>query len=307
MDKPYNDLSLYCIKKYGRKLYKLSLSIANTCPNRDGTLSHTGCIFCSGRGSGDFAEDVNIPVTEQIKEAKKRIEQKTKNIGDLKYIAYFQSFTSTYLPGEILYEKLYDAAIHPDIEVISIATRPDCLGKDILDVLQKINKIKPVWVELGLQSSSDKTAKIINRGYETTVFDMAVKNLQNMNIEVIAHIIIGLPYETETDLLNTINHVNSLKLNGVKLQLLHVLENTPLAKMNCTVLSLEEYAHLLCLCISHLSPDIVIHRISGDGNKKELIAPLWSADKKRVLNYLAKYMKENGIKQGYMLSNSSSE
>ncbi len=298
MDKPYRDLSSYCIEKYGRKLYKLSLSISSTCPNRDGTLSCGGCIFCSGQGSGDFAEDVSIPVTEQIKEAKKRIEKKTKNMGDLKYIAYFQSFTSTYLPCDILYKKLYEAAAHPDIEVISIATRPDCLGDDIMQVLSEINKIKPVWVELGLQSSSDKTAKYINRGYETKVFDKAVKNLQKINIEVIAHIIIGLPCETENDLLNTINHVNSMNLNGVKLQLLHVLKNTPLEKMDYTPCTIEEYAYLLCLCIEHLSPDIVIHRISGDGNKKELIAPLWSADKKRVLNFLSKYMKENDIRQG---------
>ncbi len=298
MDKPYRDLSSYCIEKYGRKLYKLSLSIAHTCPNRDGKISKGGCIFCSGKGSGDFAADVDIPVTEQIEAAKIRVLNKTKNISDIKYIAYFQSFTSTYLPASVLYEKLYEAAMHPEIAVVSIATRPDCLGDDIMQVLSEINKIKPVWVELGLQSSSDKTAKIINRGYETKVFDKAVKNLQKIKIEVIAHIIIGLPCETENDLLNTINHANSLNLNGVKLQLLHVLKNTPLADTDYTALSLEEYAYLLCRCIEHLSKDIVIHRISGDGNKKELISPLWSADKKRVLNYLSKYMKDNNIRQG---------
>lgn len=298
MDKPYRDLSSYCIEKYGVKLYKLSLSIASTCPNRDGKISRGGCIFCSGAGSGDFAADVNIPVTEQIEQAKKRIMNKTKNLSDIKYIAYFQSFTSTYLPAGVLHEKLHEAAVRPDIAVISVATRPDCLGEDILRVLSEINKIKPVWVELGLQSASDKTAEIINRGYKTAVFDSAVRTLDGMGIDVITHVIIGLPHETEEDLLETVSHINSLPVKGVKLQLLHILKNTALVKTDYRPLTMEEYTHLLCLCIERLNPETVIHRISGDGNKKELIAPLWSADKKRVLNYIMKYMKENNIRQG---------
>jgi len=294
----YYDLNSYCREKYGKKLYKLSLSIANTCPNRDGKISTGGCIFCSMGGSGDFAESIDLSVTEQIERAKQRVKNKIKVIEPPQYIAYFQSFTSTYLPADVLLNKLEEAALNPDIALISVATRPDCLGADILDVLSRISKIKPLWVELGLQSMHNSTAKLINRGYETEVYEEAVYKLNNLGIDVITHIIIGLPNETEIMLYETVEYLNTLPIKGIKLQLLHLLKNTALEKMNYTPLSLEEYAHLLCGCILRLRPDIVVHRISGDGAKKELIAPLWSGDKKRVLNYLSKYMTENNITQG---------
>lgn len=294
----YYDLNTYCREKYGKKLYKLSLSISKSCPNRDGRISYGGCIFCSMGGSGDFAEDVSLSVTDQIERAKLRVANKIKVTNPPQYIAYFQSFTSTYLPADTLLSKLKEAAQNPDIALISVATRPDCLGDDILSVLSEISKIKPLWVELGLQSCHNSTARLINRGYKTEVFKEAVNKLNAMGIEVIAHIIIGLPLETEEMLYETVAYLNALPVKGVKLQLLHLLQNTALAKMNYTPLTLEEYARLLCGCILRLRPDIVIHRISGDGAKKELIAPLWSGDKKRVLNYLTKYMKDNNITQG---------
>lgn len=295
MEKPYKDITAFCLENYGRKLYRLSLSLANTCPNRDGTLSKGGCIFCSGSGSGDFAQK-GSDIHRQIENAKKTVAKKIK--GNVGYIAYFQSFTTTYVSPALLKEALFEAANREDIQVISVATRPDCLGQDVLDILKRVSQIKPLWVELGLQSSNDHTALLINRGYKTEVFDKAVMALSPFCQQVIAHVIIGLPGETEKELYNTVGHINSLPVNGVKLQLLHVLKNTAMEKMKYNALSLDEYTRLLCGCIQRLNKNITVHRITGDGNKKELISPLWSADKKRVLNYLTKYMAENKIKQG---------
>lgn len=298
----YNSLNNYLKTKYGCKIYKLSLSSGLSCPNRDGTLSSSGCIFCSNGGSGEFASDCHLNITEQIEYAKTKVSKKIK---DGKYIAYFQSFTNTY--GDVNYlRKIFTEAInHPDIVALSIGTRPDCLPDDVLELLDELNYIKPVWVELGLQTIHESTAKYINRGYSLDVFDTAVSKLNSLNIDVIVHLIIGLPFETSKDIINSAKYVCSKPISGIKLQLLHVLKNTPLEKEyflnKFKVLSLEEYTNILAECLCNIPPDIVIHRITGDGPKSLLIAPEWSADKKRVLNYINHYFEEFDIVQGKSL------
>lgn len=282
-------LNQYLKSTYKRKLYKLSLNGNCTCPNRDGTISSAGCTFCSVSGSGDFAADHFLSVTEQIEEAKKKISSKFHPDNDLpSYIAYFQSFTNTYGPIERLKEQFYEAIRHPDIAILSIATRPDCLGEDVLDLLSELNKIKPVWIELGLQTIWPQTARQINRGYPLSVYDKAVKVLQKYHIETIVHMIIGLPGETKEMMTETARYIGQSGVQGIKLQLLHVLKNTPLAlqyqRGDFEVLTLEEYIDILKACIDVLPEDIIIHRLTGDGPKKLLLAPLWSGDKKRVLN-----------------------
>ena len=295
----YNSVSNYYKEKYGCKIYKLSLKGANTCPNRDGTVGLGGCIFCSEIASGEFAEDKIGSVVQQLERAKLRVAGKIK---DGKYIAYFQSFSNTY--GDINYLKnLFQEAIKPDFIVgINIGTRPDCLGAEVLDVLSEINAKKDVTVELGLQTSNDKTAEYINRCYNTKVFDTAVQNLKARGIEVVAHMIIGLPFETEEDILNTAKHIANSGTDGIKFHLLHVLKNTKLAtqyeKGEFSTLSLEDYTRILKNCIEVIPPQMIVHRITGDPPKSELVAPSWSADKKRVLNYINKYFKEQNLIQG---------
>ena len=289
----YKTLNEHYRKKYGCKVYKLSIDAGFTCPNRDGTLGTNGCIFCSGSGGGEFAEKVTDNITEQLEKAKLRVHTKNK---DGKYIAYFQSFTNTYAPIEQL-EKLYYEAIRPDYIVgLSVGTRPDCLSDECLELLSEINKIKPVSVELGLQTVHKATAEYIRRGYETEVYFDAVRRLKSKGVEVVTHIILGLPYETEEMMMETASQAVLAGTDGVKFHLLHVLKNTDLekeyndGKFNC--LSLNEYAVILKKCISVLPQNIVVHRITGDGAKKNLVAPLWSADKKKVLNYLNKYLAD---------------
>ncbi len=270
-------------------LYKLSLNGGFTCPNRDGTLSTGGCIFCSAEGGGEFAEGGG-EVREQLERAKARVEKKIKSG---KYIAYFQSFTNTYAPYERL-KKLFYEATEPDYIVgLNIATRPDCLADDTIELLSELNKIKPVTVELGLQTSSDAAAKYINRGYKTEVYKDAVSRLRTAGITVITHIIIGLP---DDDPVSTTRYAVDCGTDGVKFHLLHILKGTRLAKEyengRISALSLEEYAEILRSCISVLPKETVVHRITGDGAKKSLIAPLWSADKKTVLNFLNTYLKD---------------
>ena len=289
----YRTLNEHLKEKYGCKVYKLALDAGFTCPNRDGTVGSRGCIFCSECGSGEFAEKgEDIPV--QLENAKKRVERKNK---EGKYIAYFQSFTNTYAPLERL-EALFLAAISPDFIVgLSVATRPDCLPDEVLQLLKKLNQIKPVTVELGLQTVNENTVKYIRRGYENSVYFDAVKRLKSAGIEVVTHIIIGLPNETCEDAVKTTQSAVAAGTDGVKFHLLYVLKNTDLAKdyalgrFNC--LTIEQYAKILKKCISVLSDNITVHRITGDGAKKDLIAPLWSADKKRVLSFLNKYLSED--------------
>ncbi len=301
-----NRANAYYKAKFGCKIYKLSLNGGMTCPNRDGTLDTRGCIFCSKGGSGDFASSAQLSISEQITQAKSLVSNK---IHDGKYIAYFQAFTNTYADVSYL-RKLYYEAIEPDdIVGISIATRPDCLNEEILSLISEVNQIKPVSIELGLQTSHETSSEFIRRGYDLSVFEKAIASLFAINIDIVVHLIIGLPFETEEMILETIQYLNQFPIQGIKLQLLHVLKDTDLAdyyRQNQThfhILSLEEYTRVIGACIEHLRPDIVIHRMTGDGNKKELIAPMWSADKKKVLNYMNNYFAKHEIVQGRMYSN----
>ncbi|WP_167955818.1 TIGR01212 family radical SAM protein [Anaerosporobacter faecicola] len=300
-DKRYHSFDYYLKNQFGRKLYKLSLDGNMTCPNRDGTLDTRGCIFCSAGGSGDFAADVTLSITKQIEEAKEKIAHKViPQIGVSQYIAYFQAFTNTYAPVDYLRQIFMEAIHHPDIAVVSIATRPDCLGPDVLALLAELNQIKPIWIELGLQTIHETSAKRIRRGYPLSTYDTAVKNLRALHIEVIVHLIIGLPYETKEDILKSVDYVSASGIQGVKLQLLHVLKDTDLVHYLDTmhVLTLEEYISILLSCIEHLDPAIVIHRITGDGPKDLLLAPLWSGNKKLVLNTIQHSMKLQDSWQG---------
>ena len=300
-DKPYLSLNYYLKEQYHEKIYKLSLNGGMTCPNRDGTISTGGCIFCSEGGSGDFAESSVLSIPEQIASAKEKMhgEKVTKTVGH-KYIAYFQAYTNTYAPIAVLRKLFTEAILDPDVVVLSIATRPDCLNDEIIDLLKELNDIKPVWIELGLQTIHEQTALKINRGYALPCFNDAVKRLSEANIDVIVHVIIGLPGESNEDVLETIKYLNQQPIKGIKLQLLHVLKHTKLANYmdDIKLYTMEEYISLLTSCITHLRPDIVIHRITGDGPKKLLLAPLWSTNKKLVLNSIHKALKETDSWQG---------
>lgn len=290
----YLSFNKYLKDKFGQKVYKISLDGGFTCPNRDGKAGTRGCIFCSKGGSGDFAESREMSITEQIENGKKKVEKKIKSG---KYIAYFQAFTNTYAPVEILRQKYEKAINHPDIVALSIATRPDCLGDDVLRLLDEMNKIKPVFVELGLQTIHQKSAKYIRRGYDLSVYDKAVRDLKKIGVNVVVHVILGLPNESENDMLETVKYVCESGANGIKLQLLHVIDGTDLAKDYekglFKTLKFDEYVNLIVKCVKIIPKDIVIHRLTGDGAKKDLIAPLWSADKKRVLNAINKALRES--------------
>lgn len=290
----YLSFNKYLKDKFGQKVYKISLDGGFTCPNRDGKAGTRGCIFCSKGGSGDFAESREMSITEQIESGKKKVERKIKSG---KYIAYFQAFTNTYAPVEILRQKYEEAINHPDIVALSIATRPDCLGDDVLRLLDEMNKIKPVFVELGLQTIHQKSAKYIRRGYDLSVYDKAVRDLKKIGVNVVVHVILGLPNESENDMLETVKYVCESGANGIKLQLLHVIDGTDLAKDYekglFKTLEFDEYVNFIVKCVKIIPKDIVIHRLTGDGAKKDLIAPLWSADKKRVLNAINKALRES--------------
>jgi len=288
----YRTLNQHYQEKFGCKVYKLSIDGGFSCPNRDGTVGTGGCIFCNETGSGDFAV-CGRSITQQLQEAKKWVEQKNKGG---KYMAYFQSFTNTYAPAEILRSR-YLEAIEPDeIVGLAIGTRPDCLGEDVIQLLKKVNSIKPVTVELGLQTVHEASVQYIRRGYVNQVYFDAVTRLKEAGIEVVTHIILGLPGETAEMAAQTTRAAVEAGTDGVKFHLLHVLKNTDLekdylaGKFSC--LSMEEYADWLCACIGEVPPYVTVHRITGDGAKRNLVAPLWSADKKRVLNYLNKRLTE---------------
>ncbi len=321
-DKRYHSLDYYLKNTYGTKMYKLALNAGMTCPNRDGKLGTTGCIFCSQGGSGEFAASKYLSIPEQIEEAKLLINTKVKrsikvgddsyNVSDdgltpedaklnkVKYIAYFQAYTNTYAPINYLRKVFYEAIKSSDVEIISIATRPDCLGPDVLDLIAEINRIKPVWIELGLQTIHEKTAKVIKRGYKLNVFENAVNDLNKIGVNIIVHLILGLPGETEQDMLDTINYIAKQHIHGVKLQLLHILKNTALVNLmpSMHILTMEEYTDLVIKCIERLPQEIVIHRLTGDGPKGTLLAPLWSKDKLTVMNTINHKMKEQDTWQG---------
>ena len=303
-NKPYRSLNEYYREIFGKKTAKISLDGGFTCPNRDGTCGERGCLFCSAGGSGDFAENAALSITEQIENGKKQTSDKWK---DPAYVAYFQAFTNTYAPVEELRRKYEEALSCDGVEGISIATRSDCLPEDVLDLLAELNQKTKLWVELGLQTSDEESAKRIRRGYPLSVFEKAVHDLAERKIPVIVHVILGLPGENRETILNTIDCVNRLPVQGIKLQLLHVLSDSDLAKLyeagNYTPLTKEEYIALVGDCIAHLREDIVIHRLTGDGDKNTLLAPLWSLRKRDVLNSLHKYLKENNIRQGMSVKN----
>ena len=287
----YYKYSDYLKNKYGEKVYKLPVNLPVTCPNR---LDGDGCAFCAGAGTGFEAMAATVSVTEQLTRTRQMI---TRKYHANKYIAYFQAFTNTYAPVEILRAKYSEAINHPDIVALSIATRPDCLGDDVIELLDEMNKIKPVFVELGLQTIHSDSAKYIRRGYSLEVYNEAVKKLKNIGVNIVVHIILGLPNESEEDMLESVKYVCQSQIDGIKLQLLHIIAGTDLAKDYekglFKTLEFDEYVELIAKCVAIIPKNIVIHRLTGDGAKKDLIAPLWSADKKRVLNAINKALRES--------------
>lgn len=298
-EKRYHSLDFHLRSRFGEKVYRIALNGGMTCPNRDGHIGTGGCIFCSADGSGDFAGRPFHTISQQLAEGKTQLLTKRPVHS---YIAYFQAFTNTYAPVSYLESIFTEAIEDPDVKILSVATRPDCLGDDVIDLLKRLNQIKPVWVELGLQTIHPETVRFIRRGYETAIFDQAVQRLRGAGIEVIVHVILYLPGETEEMMLKTIEYLNRCDIQGIKLQLLHILEGTDLADIyreeHFYVPDMETYIRMLGQCISHLRPDIVIHRLTGDGPKNLLIAPLWTGAKRSVLNRLHQYLKENDIWQG---------
>lgn len=298
-EKRYVSLDYFLKQTFGEKLYKLSINGGMTCPNRDGKIDTRGCVFCSRGGSGDFAASARLSIKEQIEAGKQQVSGKYKGSS---YIAYFQAYTNTYAPVSYLKEIFSEAISHPDVRVLSIATRPDCLSDEIISLLKELQQIKPVWVELGLQTMHEDTAAFIRRGYTLSVFEDSVTRLRNAGITVIVHTILGLPGETQDQILDTIKYLNTQDIQGIKLQLLHVLKDTDLAdyyeENPFWIPTMDEYFSLLAKCICFLRQDIVIHRLTGDGPKDLLIAPLWSTNKRQVLNQMQAYFKLHDIWQG---------
>ena len=300
MSEHYYSVNRYLRERFGEKVYKLALDGGMSCPNRDGSLGRGGCIFCSAGGSGEFAQGRCATVAEQLERAKGRIRSKT---GAEQFIAYFQSYTNTYAPVEYLETLFTEAISEPSVAALSIGTRPDCLPDEVVQLLARLNRRKPVWVELGLQTIHADTARLIRRGYELSVYEDAVARLKDAGLTVIVHVILGLPGETREQMLQTIDYLGGdHRPDGVKLQLLHVLEGTDLADLwragKVRVMEPEEYYDLLCECLRRLPPDMVIHRLTGDGPKRILLAPLWTGDKKRVLNDLNRELERQHVRQG---------
>ena len=292
-----NLLNDYLRKRFGQKVYKIALNGGFTCPNRDGTIGTGGCIFCSEGGSGEFAQPAGTGITAQIEQGKELLSKKIK---DGKYIAYFQAYTGTYADTDRLRSLYMEAINHPDIVVLSVATRPDCLPDDVLDLLEECNHIKPVWVELGLQTIHPETAEYIRRGYPLSVYDEALRKLKSRHIEVITHLILGLPGESSSDMLSSVKYVCDAGTDGIKLQLLHILKNTALEKEyqsgSIRVLTEDEYIRLLKECLEIIPENVVIHRLTGDGDKRILVAPMWSADKKHVWNRIHREVFHKNVK-----------
>lgn len=298
-DKRYHSVDYYLKHTYGEKVYRLSLNGGMTCPNRDGSLDTRGCIFCSAAGSGDFAQHALDPISCQLAAAKEQI--RTKRCCN-KFIAYFQAYTNTYASTDYLRDIFTEALADPDVMILSIATRPDCLSSEILDLLEELNKIKPVWIELGLQTIHAKTSRFIRSGFTLECFHEAVACLNQRNIPVIVHIILGLPGETRAQMLETVSHVGHLPVFGVKLQLLHVLSDTDLGRLYhkspFLLFTQDDYCETIADCLELLPEHITIHRLTGDGPKDLLIGPLWSSAKRSVLNQIHKTLKERDTWQG---------
>ena len=298
--KPYYSFDFMLKERFSQKVYKVALNGGMTCPNRDGTLGNRGCIFCSAGGSGDFAGDKRDSITMQIEKQAERL--RTKRNASC-FIAYFQAYTNTYAPVSYLREIYTEAISHPDIAALSIGTRPDCLGKEVLDLLEELNEKKPVWVELGLQTIHEDTASFIRRGYQLPVFEDACRRLKEAGLETIVHVILGLPGEDAARSLETVSYLADRRLgDGIKLQLLHILKGTDLGQLYLQdpfpLYTMEEYIDLVVDCVELLPPEMVIHRLTGDGPKDLLIAPLWSRRKRLVLGSLYKRFRERNTWQG---------
>ena len=298
-EKRYYSVDYYLKQAFGEKVYRLALNGGMTCPNRDGTLGSRGCIFCSAAGSGDFAQDGCAPIPEQLAAAKGQLRNK-RNCR--KFIAYFQAYTNTYAPVEKLRKLFMDAIKDPDVVILSIATRPDCLSGEVLNLLEGLNRIKPVWVELGLQTVHSETSRFIRSGFTLECFHQAVFQLHQRGIPSIVHVILGLPGESGAQMLETVSHVGRLPVFGIKLQLLHVLSGTDLGTLYrerpFPLFTQEEYCEMVCRCLELLPPSITIHRLTGDGPKELLMAPLWSRAKRSVLNQIHQTLKEQDTWQG---------
>lgn len=309
LGKNYHSLDCEMKSRYGEKVYRLALNGGCTCPNRDGTIGYGGCIFCSAGGSGDFAGDPADSITDQILRQEQSL--KTK-IPVRSFIAYFQAYTNTYAPVEKLRRMFMEAISRPEVRVLSVATRPDCLSPEVLSLLGELGRIKPVWVELGLQTIHEDTAHFIRRGYPLSVFDQAVRDLRSAGAEVIVHVILSLPGEDEGRVLSTISYLNKSDIQGVKLQMLHVLRGTDLEgwyagcgpkaadlmQRQFHLLTQQDYVSLVITCLRHLRPQIVIHRLTGDGPSSLLIAPAWSGDKRGTLNRIHHEMAVQRVFQG---------
>ena len=298
-DKRYYSLNYFLREKFGEKVFKISLDAGFSCPNRDGTISKGGCVFCSERGSGDFAGDRNFSISTQFKDIKEMMSKKWK---EGKYIAYFQAYTNTYESVEVLRDKYEEALREEGVVALAIATRPDCLGEDVLGLLEEMNKKVYTWVELGLQTVSDNTAKLINRGYTLDTFERALNDLRSRGIDVVVHTIFGLPGETKEDMLNTISYVAKKDIQGIKFHLLHLMKDTPLVKFyesgKLDFLEQEEYIDLICTSISMLPQNMVVHRLTGDAPRALLIGPMWSLKKWEVLNAIDKKFEDENLFQG---------
>ena len=310
-EKPYRSLDWQLKNQFGEKVYKLALNGGMSCPNRDGKVGRGGCIFCSEGGSGDFAADGHLSVTEQIAFQKESLRKKKPA---RKYIAYFQAYTNTYAPVEYLRKIFTEAIADPEVVILSVATRPDSLPEEVLELLAELNKQKPVWIELGLQTMHEETAQMIHRGYDLACFEQAVKELRRRDIDVIVHTILGLPMEGTKEVLETVTYLNQMDIQGIKLQLLHILKGTELGRIYLEQeketevirpMTMEEYIDLVIACVEHLSPEITIHRLTGDGPKDLLIAPLWSSRKRTVLNEIHSELKKRNVWQGKMLGRSA--
>lgn len=307
-DKPYHSLDYELKSRFGEKVYRLALNGGMTCPNRDGTISRGGCIFCSAGGSGDFAAPASLSITDQIHAGKRLLSAKRPV---RKYIAYFQAFTNTYAPVPYLRSVFTEAIQQPEIEILAIATRPDCLEPPVVELLEELNRIKPVWVELGLQTVHEDTAAFIRRGYPLSVYKDAVQRLRKAGLEVITHVILGLPGEDHERMLDTVRYLNTTDTQGIKLQLLHILKGTDLADVYAArpfpVFTMEEYVSTVVDCVEILRPDMVVHRLTGDGPKDLLIAPTWSLAKRQVLNTIHREFRIRDTWQGKYVHSSKGE
>ena len=298
-DKRYHSLNYFLREKFGEKVFKIALDAGFSCPNRDGTISSGGCLFCSERGSGDFAGNRKFSITKQFEDIKEMMSKKWKTG---KYIAYFQAYTNTYASVEVLREKYEEAILEDGTVALAIATRPDCLDDAVLDLIEEYSNRVYTWVELGLQTCNDESAKIINRGYDLLKFEEAIKGLNKRNIDVVVHTIFGLPGENKEDMLKTIDYVAQKNIKGIKMHLLHLLEHTPMAQLykqeKLKFLEEAEYIDIICKSITMLPPDMVIHRLTGDAPRELLIGPMWSLKKWEVLNAIDNKLKELDLYQG---------